>query len=146
MNFGSGKCSRISAKDLVYIGIMNEEKIYNIFMNSFLKSTSLIFTTGPDLQIILNLEIEKMLEDEKLKKEEAESLKKEKDVQDEEMVEFYSSVASTISKKFANKRNSAGDTLPQPRDELTLCQMSKKCTHFTIPIHASLKIQEIFIV
>ena len=112
----------------------------------FKKITSLIFTTGTDIQIILNLEIEKMLEEEKLKKEEAESLKKEKDVQDEEMVEFYSSVASTISKKFANKRNSAGDTLPQPRDELTLCQMSKKCTHFTIPIHASLKIQEIFIV
>ena len=67
-----------------------------------------------------------MLEEEKLKKEEAESLKKEKDVQDEEMVEFYSSVASTISKKFANKRNSAGDTLSQPRDELTLCQISKK--------------------
>lgn len=57
----------------------------------------------------MNPEIEKMIEDERLKLEEAEAEKKEKDVQDDEMVDFYSSsVSSTISKKFATKRSFQG--------------------------------------
>ena len=60
----------------------------------------------------MNPEIEKYWEEERLKKEEAEEVKREKDVQDEEMVEFYSSISNTISKKFATKRSASGDTVP----------------------------------
>lgn len=57
----------------------------------------------------MNPEIEKMIQDERSKLEEAEAEKKEKDVQDDEMLDFYSSsVSSTISKKFASKRNFQG--------------------------------------
>ena len=61
----------------------------------------------------MNPEIEKMAEDERIKKEEAEEARKEKDVQDEEMVEFYGSISNTIGKKFSTKRNFKGDKMQQ---------------------------------
>ncbi len=56
----------------------------------------------------MNPEIEKMAQDQQAILEEAEAERKEKDVQDEDMVEFYSSMSNTIGKKFATKRNYAG--------------------------------------
>ena len=57
----------------------------------------------------MNPEIEKMAEDDRIQKEEAEAELREKDVQDEEMLEYYSSnVSNTVNKKFATKRNFAG--------------------------------------
>ena len=56
----------------------------------------------------MNPEIEKMAEDDRAQKEEAESDKREKDVQDEEMLEYYSNVSNTVNKKFATKRSLAG--------------------------------------
>merc|ERR1712170_239038 len=55
----------------------------------------------------MNPEIEKMAEE----AEEAESIKKEKDVQDAEMADFYSSMNSTVAKKFSTKRNFNGNKL-----------------------------------
>ena len=51
----------------------------------------------------MNPEIEKMADDERVKKEEVESLKNEKDVQDDEMVEFYKNT------KYSMKRNIKGE-------------------------------------
>merc|ERR1712062_742445 len=56
----------------------------------------------------MNPEIEKMAEDDRAQKEVAESEKREKDVQDEEMLEYYSNVSNTVNKKFATKRSFAG--------------------------------------
>ena len=56
----------------------------------------------------MNPEIEKMAEDDRAQKEGAESEKREKDVQDEEMLEYYSNVSNTVNKKFATKRSFAG--------------------------------------
>ena len=62
----------------------------------------------------MNPEIEKMAEEERLKEEEAEAEKREKDVQDEEMTDFYSSMNSTVAKKFSTKRNFQGNKLTPP--------------------------------
>merc|ERR1712062_801885 len=62
----------------------------------------------------MNPEIEKMAEEVRLKVEEAESIKKEKDVQDAEMADFYSSMNSTVAKKFSTKRNFNGNKLTPP--------------------------------
>lgn len=62
----------------------------------------------------MNPEIEKMTQDEALRKEEAEAEKREKDVNDEEMAEYYSNLAGTVSKKFATKRNLQGAKLASP--------------------------------
>ena len=57
----------------------------------------------------MNPEIEKIAEDDRIQKEEVEAERREKDVQDEEMLEYYSSnVSNTVNKKFATKRNFAG--------------------------------------
>ena len=49
-----------------------------------------------------------------MKVEEAEAELKEKDVQDGEMADFYSSMSSTIAKKFTTKRNYHGGRLTPP--------------------------------
>ena len=54
----------------------------------------------------MNPEIEKMAEDDRVQKEEVESERREKDIQDEEMMEYYhNNVANTVNKKFATKRS-----------------------------------------
>ena len=50
----------------------------------------------------------------RLKVEDAEAELKEKDVQDEEMADFKSSMHSTIDKKFSTKRNYNGNKLTPP--------------------------------
>ena len=50
----------------------------------------------------------------RLKVEDAEAELKEKDVQDEEMADFKSSMHSTIDKKFSAKRNYNGNKLTPP--------------------------------
>merc|ERR1712212_634750 len=62
----------------------------------------------------MNPEIEKMAEEVRLKAEEAESVLREKDVQDGEMADFYSSMNSTVAKKFSTKRNFNGNKLTPP--------------------------------
>jgi M-phase phosphoprotein-6 len=52
----------------------------------------------------MNPEIEKMADDDRVRLEEAEAVKQEKDVQDEDMAEYYQSLASTVGRKFATKR------------------------------------------
>ncbi len=62
----------------------------------------------------MNPEIEKMAADELLREEEAEEARREKDVQDEEMAEYYSSVNKTVARKFATKRGHEGQKLTPP--------------------------------
>ena len=59
----------------------------------------------------MNPEIEKMMENEKIRKEELESAKKETEVNDDEMAEFYhsQSLNRTIGRKFASKRSRTED-------------------------------------
>jgi len=56
----------------------------------------------------MNPEIEKMMENERLRKEQADAIRNEKDVQDEEMAHFYSrrdaGASNTIGRKFATKQ------------------------------------------
>ena len=53
----------------------------------------------------MNPEIEKMMEDKRLREEEATQVRNEKEVQDEEMASYYGSVSNTINRKFkASKR------------------------------------------
>ena len=59
----------------------------------------------------MNPDIEKMAEDERVRMEEAEEARREKDVQDDEMAEFFSSVNSTVAKKFATKRSHEGQKM-----------------------------------
>ena len=109
-------------KERTQIEIENEERqtMFADFISDAMKHQGSRFIGEPSYVNIENLsfgrmafngmnpEIEKMAEEERLKVEEAEDKKREKDVQDEEMTEFYSSMASTISKKFATKRNLDG--------------------------------------
>ena len=100
------------------------QAIYSDFISAAMKHQGSRFIIEPSYVNIENLsfgrfayhgmnpEIEKMLDDEKVKKEELEAVKNEKDVQDEEMVEYYSSLGNTISKKFATKRNANGEATP----------------------------------
>jgi len=62
----------------------------------------------------MNPDIEKMAEEVRLKVEDTEAELKEKDVQDEEMAGFKSSMHSTIDKKFSKKRNYNGNKLTPP--------------------------------
>ncbi len=62
----------------------------------------------------MNPEIEKMAKDERVRMEEAEEARREKDVQDDEMAEFFSSVNSTVAKKFATKRSHEGQKMTPP--------------------------------
>ena len=55
----------------------------------------------------MNPDIEKMMSDERVRLEEAEELKKEKDVQDDEMADRYARLSQTVAKKFASKREKA---------------------------------------
>ena len=99
------------------------QAIYSDFISAAMKHQGSRFIIEPSYVNIENLsfgrfayhgmnpEIEKMLDDEKVKKEELEAVKNEKDVQDEEMVEYYSSLGNTISKKFATKRNANGEAM-----------------------------------
>merc|ERR1712079_461699 len=106
------------------------QAIYSDFISAAMKHQGSRFIIEPSYVNIENLsfgrfayhgmnpEIEKMLDDEKVKKEELEAIKNEKDVQDEEMVEYYSSLGNTISKKFATKRNADGEALPSTSSEV----------------------------
>ena len=49
----------------------------------------------------MNPEIERMMENERLRAEEAESIKKEKDVNDEEMAAAYGNLNATVQRKFS---------------------------------------------
>ena len=51
-----------------------------------------------------NPEIEKMMENKRLRAEEVEEAKREKEVQDEEMAAHYGNLKGTVAKKFATKR------------------------------------------
>merc|ERR1712080_468579 len=107
-------------KERTAIEIENEERqtMFADFISDAMKHQGSRFIAEPSYVNIENLtfgrmafngmnpEIEKMAEEERLEVEEAEATKREKDVQDEEMAEFY--MASTISKKFASKRNVDG--------------------------------------
>ena len=100
------------------------QSIYSDFISAAMKHQGSRFIIEPSYVNIENLsfgrfayhgmnpEIEKILDDEKVKKEELEAVKNEKDVQDDEMVEYYSSLGNTISKKFATKRNANGESIP----------------------------------
>merc|ERR1712080_416327 len=113
-------------KERTAIEIENEERqtMFADFISDAMKHQGSRFIAEPSYVNIENLtfgrmafngmnpEIEKMAEEERLKVEEAEATKREKDVQDEEMAEFY--MASTISKKFASKRNVDGSKGPVP--------------------------------
>merc|ERR1712141_732293 len=99
------------------------QAIYSDFISAAMKHQGSRFIIEPSYVNIENLsfgrfayhgmnpEIEKMLDDERVIKEELEAVKNEKDVQDEEMVEYYSSLGNTISKKFATKRNADGEAM-----------------------------------
>ena len=99
------------------------QAIYSDFISAAMKHQGSRFIIEPSYVNIENLsfgrfayhgmnpEIEKMLDDERVIKEELEAVKNEKDVQDEEMVEYYSSLGNTISKKFATKRNANGEAM-----------------------------------
>ena len=68
-----------------------------------------------------NPEIEKMMENRRLRAEEAEEARGEKDVQDEEMAAHYGNLKGTVAKKFATKRahgegSSSGASVFSPRD------------------------------
>ena len=71
-----------------------------------------------------NPEIEKMMENRRLRAEEAEEARREKDVQDEEMAAHYGNLKGTVAKKFATKRahgqgldgSSADTSVFSPRD------------------------------
>ena len=68
-----------------------------------------------------NPEIEKMMENRRLRAEEAEEARREKDVQDEEMAAHYGNLKGTVAKKFATKRahggeGQAGASVFSPRD------------------------------
>ena len=56
-----------------------------------------------------NPEIEKMMENRRLRAEEAEEARREKDVQDEEMAAHYGNLKGTVAKKFATKRAHGGE-------------------------------------
>ena len=53
----------------------------------------------------MNPEIEKMMENERLREEEEREEKREKEVQDQEMAVRYGSIKETIGRKFASKRS-----------------------------------------
>ena len=57
----------------------------------------------------MNPDIEKMMSDERVRLEEAEELKKEKDVQDDEMADRYARLSQTVAKKFASKQEKASN-------------------------------------
>ena len=67
-----------------------------------------------------NPEIEKMMENKRLRAEEVEEAKREKEVQDEEMAMHYGNLKGTVAKKFATKRrheegsSSSSSTAPLP--------------------------------
>lgn len=62
----------------------------------------------------MNPEIERMMENERLRKEEAESAKAETEVNDQEMAEHYAgTLGNTISRKFAPKRQHDGSSKVQ---------------------------------
>ena len=70
----------------------------------------------------MNPEIEKMMENERLQKEEAETAKREKNVSDQEMAAHYGSLHDTVAKKFAGKKRGhsevTGNSQPLPTPEM----------------------------
>lgn len=54
----------------------------------------------------MNPEIEKMMDNQRLRKEEAEAAEKETEINDQTMAEHYGSLKNTIAKKFAGKKRS----------------------------------------
>lgn len=81
----------------------------------------------------MNPEIERMMEDERLREEEAEALKKETDVNDADMAAFHGDLNETVAKKFATKRKlddsskeSGEDLLKKGSDMLNQAQSHNK--------------------
>merc|ERR1711913_219684 len=66
----------------------------------------------------MNAEIENMMMQDRLSREEIESRKREKDVSDSEMAESYAGLVATIGNKFAKKRDSSGRSTADRREAL----------------------------
>merc|ERR1712037_12708 len=105
-------------KEQQELDIENEER-QEMFKNQIsdaMKAHGVRFITEPSFAVAENLvsgrlafnganpEIEKMMENKRLRAEEVEEAKREKEVQDEEMAMHYGNLKGTVAKKFASKR------------------------------------------
>jgi len=115
-------------KEQQELDIENEER-QEMFKNEIsdaMRAQGLRFITEPSFAVAENLlfgrlafnganpEIEKMMENKRLRAEEVEEAKREKDVQDEEMAAHYGNLKGTVAKKFATKRSHSSSPAAAP--------------------------------